>query len=150
MALAGRIRKQAFRVFVTMSDGECNEGSVWEAAMFAASRKVSNLLAVVDYNKWQATGRSEEVMALAPLRDKWEAFGWNVIEADGHDVANLIGAFEAAERTKGKPSVILAQTVKGKCISFAENNPAFHNGMMTAEQCKTALCDLETIRKGRA
>lgn len=150
MALGLRLDGSPRRVYVIVGDGEQAEGQIWEAAMAAANFKIDNLTAIVDCNRLQATGPIVDRFNLNPIRPKWEAFGWNVIEADGHDVANLIGAFEAAERTKGKPSVILAQTVKGKCISFAENNPAFHNGMMTAEQCKTALCDLETIRKGRA
>lgn len=150
MALGLRLDGSSRRVYVIVGDGEQAEGQIWEAAMAAANFKIDNLTAIVDCNRLQATGAIAERFDLNPIRPKWEAFGWRAIEADGHDVANLIEALEMAEQTKGKPSVILAQTVKGKCISFAENNAAFHNGMMTAEQCKTALCDLETIRKGRA
>src|SRR5688500_18893842 len=86
IALAGRIQGRRYRVYVTLSDGECNEGSVWEAAMFTAARGLDNLVAVVDYNKWQATGRSDEILQLAPLREKWQAAGWSAVEADGHDL----------------------------------------------------------------
>jgi len=150
MALGLRIDKSARRVYVIVGDGEQAEGQIWEAAMAAANFKIDNITAIVDCNRLQATGAIKDRFDLNPIRPKWEAFGWNAIEVDGHDVGALIGAFEATEQVKGKPSVILANTVKGKCISFAENNAAFHNGMLTAEQCKTALCDLETIRKGRA
>ncbi|HWR29716.1 MAG TPA: transketolase [Negativicutes bacterium] len=150
MALGLRIDKSARRVYVIVGDGEQAEGQIWEAAMAAANFKIDNITAIVDCNRLQATGAIKDRFDLNPIRPKWEAFGWNAIEVDGHDVGALIGAFEVTEQVKGKPSVILANTVKGKCISFAENNAAFHNGMLTAEQCKTALCDLETIRKGRA
>ena len=150
MALGLRIDKSARRVYVIVGDGEQAEGQIWEAAMAAANFKIDNITAIVDCNRLQATGAIKDRFDLNPIRPKWEAFGWNAIEVDGHDVGALIGAFEATEQVKGKPSVILANTIKGKCISFAENNAAFHNGMLTAEQCKTALCDLETIRKGRA
>ena len=150
MALGLRLDGSPRRVYVIVGDGEQAEGQIWEAAMAAANFKIDNITAIVDCNRLQATGAIADRFNLNPIREKWEAFGWNAIEVDGHDVGALLGAFAAAEEKKGQPSVILAQTVKGKCISFAENNPAFHNAMMTAEQCKTALCDLENIRKGRA
>ena len=150
MALGLRLDGSSRRVYVIVGDGEQAEGQIWEAAMAAANFKIDNLTAIVDCNRLQATGAIVDRFNLNPIREKWEAFGWNAIEVDGHDVGALLGAFAAAEEKKGQPTVILAQTVKGKCISFAENNPAFHNAMMTAEQCNTALCDLENIRKGRA
>ncbi len=150
MALGLRLDGSSRRVYVIVGDGEQAEGQIWEAAMAAANFKIDNITAIVDCNRLQATGAIKDRFDLNPIRPKWEAFGWNAIEVDGHDVAALMGAFEAAEQVKGKPTVILAQTIKGKCISFAENNAAFHNGMLSPEQCKTALCDLENIRKGRA
>ena len=150
MALGLRIDGSPRRVYVIVGDGEQAEGQIWEAAMAAANFKIDNITAIVDCNRLQATGAIKDRFDLNPIRPKWESFGWNAIEVDGHDVGALLGAFAAAEQVKGKPSVILAQTVKGKCISFAENNAAFHNASMTAEQCTTALCDLENIRKGRA
>lgn len=149
MALGLRLDNLASRVYVIVGDGEQAEGQIWEAAMAAANFKIDNLTAIVDCNRLQATGPIAERFDLNPIAPKWQAFGWHVIEVDGHDVGALLAAFDEAETVKGKPSVILAQTVKGKCISFAENNPAFHNGLLTAEQCQTALCDLDNIRKGR-
>ena len=150
MALGLRLDGSARRVYVIVGDGEQAEGQIWEAAMAAANFKLDNITAIVDCNRLQATGAIKDRFDINPIQPKWEAFGWNAVDVDGHDVSALIGAFDAAEQVKGRPSVILAQTVKGKCISFAENNAAFHNGMLTAEQCKTALCDLEAIQKGRA
>ena len=150
MALGLRLDGSPRRVYVIVGDGEQAEGQIWEAAMAAANFKIDNITAIVGCNRLQATGAIKDRFDLNPIRPKWEAFGWNAIEVDGHDVSALLKAFEAAEQVKGRPSVILAQTVKGKCISFAENNAAFHNGMLSAEQCKTALCDLDTIRQGRA
>src|SRR5262249_50078849 len=114
MALAARLQRQPSRVFVVLSDGECNEGSVWEAAMFAPRHRLGNLLAIVDYNKWQATGRSEEVLALAPLRDKWQAFGWETVEIDGHDPRALLSTLTRWSDAPDRPRAIIAHTVKGK------------------------------------
>lgn len=150
MALGLKLDGSSSRVYVVVGDGEQAEGQIWEAAMAAANFKIDNLTAIVDCNRLQATGAIKDRFDLNPIADKWEAFGWHVSEIDGHDVAAILSALDAAETVKGKPTVILAQTVKGKCISFAENNPAFHNGMLTAEQCEIARCDLENIRKGRA
>ena len=105
MALAGRIQRREYRVWVVLSDGECNEGSVWEAAMFAAARRLTNVLAVVDFNRWQATGRSEEVLALSPLADKWAAFGWQVSEVNGHDIGALRGAIGRWVQTGARAGV---------------------------------------------
>ena len=138
MALAGRIQGQKFRVFVLMSDGECNEGSVWEAAMFAAGRKLDQLVVIVDYNKWQATGRSNEIMALASLRDKFAAFGWEAVEVDGHNISQLIGALEKVEAGCGKPIAIIAHTIKGKGVSFMEDDNNWHYRQPTAEEVEEA------------
>jgi transketolase len=126
MALAARIQGMSYRVYVLMSDGECNEGSVWEAAMFAPARGLDRLVAIVDYNKWQATGRSDEVLRLAPLKDKWQAAGWNAMDVDGHDLAALVEKLRDVPDRSGRPTAIIAHTVKGKGISFMEDNNDWH------------------------
>ena len=118
MALAGRIQGRSYRTFVVLSDGECNEGSVWEAAMMAAAQRLDQLVAVIDFNKWQATGRSIEVFALEPLREKWAAFGWDACEVDGHDLTALAAALGKVPDGSGRPQAIIAHTVKGKGVSF--------------------------------
>lgn len=143
MALSARIHALRFRVFAVLSDGECNEGSVWEAAMFAAAQNLGNLCVVVDYNKWQATARSNETMALAPLRDKWTAFGWDAHEVDGHDVAGLarrMAAIPAAP--EGKPVALVAHTVKGKGVSFMEDDNNWHYRAPMAEEVREAHVEL--------
>lgn len=142
MALAGRIQGRSYRVMVVMSDGECNEGSVWEAAMFAPAQGLDRLVAVVDYNKWQATGRSNEVMALAPLRDKFEAFGWTTLEVDGHDMAALVQAMHHTPPEPGRPLAIIAHTVKGKGVSFMEDDNNWHYRIPKAAEVQQARQEL--------
>ena len=142
MALASRIRKLGFRVVVVMSDGECNEGSVWEAAMFAAAQKLDNLTVLVDYNKWQATGRSNEVMALAPLVEKFTAFGWTAYEADGHDFEDLRRTVRCYPFTEGKPSALICHTVKGYGASFMEDDNNWHYRVPTAAEVERAWQEL--------
>ena len=143
MALAGRIQKRDYRTVVLLSDGECNEGSVWEAAMFAAAQKLGSLTVLVDHNKWQATGRSEEVMALAPLRDKWEAFGWESYEVDGHDFAEIKAALACAELLgRDKPLAIVAHTIKGRGVSFMEDDNNWHYRIPSAEELAAARKEL--------
>ena len=142
MALAGRIQEQPYRVYAVLSDGECNEGSVWEAAMLAAAQRVANLCVVVDFNKWQATGRSREVMALDPLADKWRAFGWNAVEVDGHDMKALFGALQAHPAGDGRPTAIIAHTVKGKGVSFMEDDNNWHYRIPTADEVVNAKLEL--------
>jgi len=142
MALAARIRGRPYRVLVVLSDGECNEGSVWEAAMFAAARDADNLVAIVDYNGWQATGRSREIMALDPLPDKWEAFGWKACELDGHDFAALTAAMKDATTPAGKPQAIVARTVKGKGVSFMEDDNNWHYRIPDKDELRAALAEL--------
>ncbi|MSU34509.1 MAG: transketolase [Pedosphaera sp.] len=142
MALAARIQKRAYRVFVVMSDGECNEGSVWEAAMFAPACRLDQLCVVVDYNKWQATGRSNDVMSLAPLVKKWEAFGWSATEIDGHDVTNLAAAMSRVPDGTGKPVAIVAHTVKGKGVSFMEDDNNWHYRIPKAGEVEAARKEL--------
>jgi transketolase len=142
MALAARIQEQSYRVCVVMSDGECNEGSVWEAAMLAPAQGLDRLVVVIDYNKWQATGRSNEVMALDPLKDKWAAFGWNACEVDGHDVGTLVQLLRDVPDGSGKPVAIIAHTVKGKGVSFMEDDNNWHYRIPNQEEVATAFEEL--------
>jgi transketolase len=142
MALAGRIRKQSYNVYAVLSDGECNEGSVWEAAMLAAAQRVSNLCVIVDFNKWQATGRSQEVMALDPLVDKWRAFGWSAVEVDGHDLPALEQALRQFPAGDGRPTAIIAHTVKGKGVGFMEDDNNWHYRIPTPEEVVAAKKEL--------
>lgn len=144
MALGARIAGRPTRVFVLMSDGEQNEGSVWEAAMFAAGQRLENLCAIIDFNRWQATGRSCEVMCLEPLADKWRAFGWSVVEVDGHDVAALAGAMSGLPDPGGKPLAIVAHTVKGKGVSFMEDDNNWHYRAPNDDELARALAELAT------
>ncbi len=142
-ALARAMDRRPGRVFVLLSDGECNEGSVWEGAMFAAGQRLDNLVAIVDYNKLQAMGRSNEITALAPLAEKWHAFGWSTREVDGHDIGALIEAFEGVPFARGRPSVVVAHTVKGKGVSFMEDNLEWHYRPPSAEDLRRALGELQ-------
>ncbi|HXQ05054.1 MAG TPA: transketolase, partial [Bradyrhizobium sp.] len=142
MALSGRIKGETFRVFALLSDGENNEGSVWEAAMFAAAQKLENVCVVVDYNKWQATARSNETLMLAPLRDKWAAFGWDAHEIDGHDIGALAEAMQHVPNGSGKPVALIAHTVKGKGVSFMEDDNNWHYRAPTAEEVVKARKEL--------
>lgn len=126
MALAARMQRRPSRVFVVMGDGEINEGAVWEAAMSASKHALGSLVGIIDYNKIQSAGFTKEILDLEPLADKWRSFGFNVIEANGHDVNELRGCF--GRLTYGdRPTMIIAHTVKGKGISFAENDPSWHH-----------------------
>jgi len=143
VALAGRLNSQKHGVYVLLGDGECNEGQVWEGAMAAAHFKLDNLVAIVDNNGQQIDGWNREVMNLEPFSEKWQAFGWRVIEVDGHDLTQLIDAFDQAKLVKGQPVVIIAHTIKGKGVSFMENNPDFHGKAPNAEEVEIALKELE-------
>jgi transketolase len=127
MALAARMQGRPSRTFVVMGDGEINEGSVWEAALSAAKHGLDTLTAIVDYNKLQSYGKVTEILPLEPLADKWTAFGFAVREVDGHDVDALRDAFRSVPFAAGKPSVVIAHTVKGRGIDFAEHNPGWHH-----------------------
>ena len=143
MAISQRIQGSDSRCYALLSDGECNEGSIWEAAMLAAGQHVHTLTALVDYNKWQATGRSQEVMALEPLATKWEAFGWHAQEIDGHDLAAIGQALTAARAETRKPSVIVAHTVKGKGVSFMEDDNNWHYRTPNPDELAAALAELQ-------
>jgi transketolase len=142
VALAGRLNLLIYRVYVLLGDGECDEGQVWEAAMAAAHFKLDNLVAIVDNNGLQIDGWNRDVMNLEPFAKKWEAFGWHVIEVNGHNFTQLIDAFEKAKHVKGQPTVIIAHTIKGKGVSFMENNVEFHGKAPTPAEMEKALKEL--------
>ena len=142
MALAARIDKKDYRVYCLMGDGEIQEGNIWEAAMGAAHFKIDNLCAILDHNGFQIDGSVKEVMEIEPVTDKWKAFGWNVVDVDGHDIQQLLAAFEEVKKVKGKPSIIVARTVKGKDVSFMENVVGFHGVAPTKEEEQIALKEL--------
>lgn len=143
MALAARIQQRPSRCYALLSDGECNEGSIWEAAMLAASQRLHTLTAIIDFNKWQATGRSQEVMALDPLAAKWSAFGWHAQEINGHDFPAIAQALREARAEQERPSVIVAHTVKGKGVSFMEDDNNWHYRTPNPEELAAALAELE-------
>lgn len=142
MALANRLDNDPGRIYVLLGDGELQEGIVWEAAMSAAHYGLDNLTAILDYNGLQIDGRNEDVMTVAPVDDKFRAFGWNVIEINGHDFNEIKEAFKAARGCKGKPTAIIAHTVKGKGVSFMENEAGWHGKAPDAEQTKQAVAEL--------
>ncbi|MFC1935098.1 transketolase [Chloroflexota bacterium] len=143
VALAGRLNAKDYRTYILMGDGECDEGQIWEAAMAAPHFKLDNLVAIVDNNGLQIDGWNCDIMNLEPFSQKWEAFGWHVIETDGHDFTQLLDAFQQAKRVKGKPTVIIAHTIKGKGVSFMENNATFHGKVPNADEVEIALKELE-------
>ena len=143
VALAGRLNAQDYRVYVLLGDGECDEGQVWEAAMASAHFKAEKLVAIVDNNGQQIDGWNRDVMNLEPFPDKWRAFGWQTIEVDGHSIPQLTRAFKKAGQSRGQPTVIIAHTVKGKGVSFMENNPDFHGAAPNAIEVDLALKELE-------
>ncbi len=142
VALAGQLAKKTYRVYALLGDGECQAGQIWEAAMLAPKYHLDSLCAIVDRNKIQNDDFVERTLSLEPLRAKWEAFGWHVIEVNGHDVTQVLDALEAAEGVKGKPTVILADTVKGKGVSFMENNPDWHGKAPNREEEERAVREI--------
>ena len=143
MALSGKLDKKDYRVYCLLGDGETNEGQVWEAAMTAAHYSLDNLCAIIDYNKLQIDGFLCDVMDLFSMEDKWKAFGWHVIETDGHDFNKLTDALDKAENLKDKPTVILAHTIKGKGVSFIENKAEWHGIAPKPDELERALKELE-------
>jgi len=143
MCLGARVQKQLWKTFVLLGDGECDEGAVWESAMAAPFFKATNLIAIVDRNKCMIDGPTEKVMALEPFADKWRAFGWEVLEVNGHDFDALAAAFEKALAAKDKPVVIIADTVKGEGIDFIEGDYKWHYGSFDADKAAKARMSLE-------
>jgi transketolase len=142
MTLAGRLDNRDYQVYVLLGDGECDEGQVWEAAMFAPHHKVGNLTAIVDHNDLQLSGRVCDIMGIEPLTDKWRAFNWHVLEINGHDMGEILKALKKAREIKGKPTVIIAHTIKGKGVSFMEGNVDFHGKAPTPQEAEIALKEL--------
>ncbi|MBU5592576.1 transketolase [Clostridium sp. MSJ-4] len=142
MAIAGKIDKKDYRVFALLGDGELEEGQVWEASMAAGFYKLDNLTAFVDFNGLQIDGKCEEVMNPAPIGDKFRAFNWNVIEIDGHDFEAILNAIDQAKNTKGMPTMIVCNTIKGKGVSFMENEVGWHGSAPNREQCEAALKEI--------
>jgi transketolase len=143
MAYAGKLKHASHRVFVLLSDGECDEGSNWEAILFAGHHKLDNLVAVVDFNKIQSLAPVAETLALEPFADKWRSFGWDVRESDGHDHDQLRRAFANTSNGAGKPTCVLAHTTKGKGVSFMENTVLWHYRTACGEELAAALAELE-------
>jgi transketolase len=144
VALAGRRRNQKYKVYVLMGDGECNEGSVWEAAMAASQFKLDNLVGIIDKNNFQQTGPNSEIMGVGDLAAKWRSFGWGVVEVEGHNVGELYDAFNKV-KTSERPSVIIARTIKGKGFSFSENNNAWHHAALSKSQYDLAVNELSKV-----
>ena len=142
VSLASRLNGLPSRTFVLLGDGECDEGQIWEAAMSASHHGVDNLVAIVDRNRIQNDRWTHEVMGLEPFADKWKSFGWHAMEVDGHSIDELLSAFDTADKTKGRPSVIIANTLKGKGVSFMENNVDFHGKAPSPEELSKALEEL--------
>jgi len=142
ICLAAKHDMKNHRTFVLLSDGECDEGSVWEAALFAKQHKLDNLIAIIDYNKIQAFGKTKDVLDLEPFAEKWKSFGWRVKELNGHNIQNILNSLEKVPFIKGIPSVIIAHTVKGKGISFMENNLLWHYRSPNEQELKAAIKEL--------
>ncbi len=143
MGIAARLDARKSRTYVMLGDGEIQEGQIWEAAMAGPFHKLDNVVAIVDNNRIQLDGFVKDIMAEDPLPDKWRSFGWHTIEIDGHDLAAIQAALAEAEATKGMPTCLIAHTIKGKGVSFMENNPKFHGTAPTAEEVKLALQELQ-------
>ena len=142
MSLAARLDRASYRTYCLLGDGEIQEGQIWEAAMAASHYACDNLCAILDHNGYQIDGKVKDIMNIEPLTDKWQAFGWHTINIDGHNIDEILKAFKQAETVKGKPTIIIARTVKGKGVSFMENVVAFHGNAPTEEEAKRALEEL--------
>lgn len=146
MVLAANLDKKDYRVYCLTSDGEHQEGNTWEAAMFAGKHKLSNLIQVIDRNNIQIDGHTENVMPLEPFKEKYEAFNWNVIDVDGHNIREFVDAIGQAQRTHEQPTIIVAHTVLGKGVSFMENEPKWHGAAPNDDEMKIALIELKSYR----
>jgi len=145
MAVAGKMDKKNYRIYCMVGDGESQSGQIWEAAMCAAKYKLDNLTAILDYNKIQLDDRVNIVMEIEPVKDKWKSFGWNVMEIDGNDIPKIIDALDDAEKVKGKPTIIIAHTVKGKGVSYMEDSVDWHGKAPSKELAEQAIRELESI-----
>ena len=140
LAISSKKKKLDFNVYVILGDGECNEGSVWEAAMSGAHFQLDNLFAIIDRNNFQQTGTSDEIMSLKNIKEKWASFGWNVLEIDGHDISEIINALSS--KINNKPTALIANTIKGKGFSFSENDNNWHHAVMTKSNYEKALKEI--------
>ena len=145
MALGGKLDKRNYKVYVILGDGELDEGQLWEAITAASVYKLDNLVVIVDCNKLQASGPTKEIYDIGDIKSKFDAFGWKSFQINGHNMKEIIEVLDSVDKIKGAPSVIIAQTIKGKGISFAENVTSFHNTLLTAEQFKRANLDIENL-----
>ena len=143
MTLAGRLDQKNYWTYVILSDGELNEGQIWEAASFASHHKLDHLIAILDYNKFQLDDAVKNIIEMEPVVDKWKAFGWHVFEIDGHDMNAVVETVEKAKQIRGKPIIVVAHTVKGKGVSFMEHNNHYHGVAPTREEAERALKELE-------
>ncbi|MCD6358517.1 MAG: transketolase [Dehalococcoidia bacterium] len=143
IALAARLNEQDYRVYTLLGGGECDEGQVWEAAMAAPHFKLDNMVALIDNNRLQIDGWNKDIMNVEPIAEKWHSFGWHTIEIDGHNFEQILSALDKAEAIKGQPTAIIAHTIKGKGVSFMENNVDFHGKAPTPEEAEQALKELE-------
>ena len=135
--MGGKISKKKYFTYVLLGDGECDEGSVWEAALFASSKKLDKLIAIIDYNKWQGIGRTNEILNLEPLNSKWKSFGWNTFKVDGHQPKKIIKIIKKIKTNlNGKPNVIIANTIKGKGVDFMEDDNNWHYRIPTLDEVK--------------
>jgi transketolase len=142
MGLSSRLDHGSWRTYVILGDGEIQEGQIWEAAMFAGYHKLDNIVAIVDHNRIQLDGFVKDIMEIEPIAEKFRSFGWHAIDLDGHNIPALQSAFAEAKSIKGQPTVIVAETIKGKGVSFMENNPKFHGTAPTPAECAAALAEL--------
>ena len=143
MALAARLDKKDYYTFVILGDGEIQEGQIWEAAMFASHYRLDNITAILDYNNVQLMGNVSEIMEIAPVADKWSAFGWEVLEIDGHNFRQIIESLYKSKEIKGKPTIIIANTVKGKGVSFMQNKCKWHGNVPTEEEYDKAINEIK-------
>jgi transketolase len=146
VALAGKLDGADYHVYALVGDGEMDEGQIWEAALFASHHKLDNLTAFIDVNQIQNDSYVKDILGTEPIVDKWRAFGWNVIDIPGHEMAAVVDALDAATATKGRPTAIVCRTVKGKGVSFMENNPEYHGKAPSREQLTAALAELDEAR----
>lgn len=145
MALGAKLKKQSHKIYVSISDGECGEGMIWEAVQSAVHYKLDNLIVFMDRNFIQIDGFTEDVLKLEPLGEKFQKFGWNLIQADGHNIQEIINAFEEARKITGSPTLIVFRTVLGKGVSFMENKPEWHGNPPNQEQAQRALAELSAM-----
>lgn len=145
MAKAAKMGRKTYKVYTLLGDGELGEGSVWEAAMAAAHFKLDNLVGIVDRNGLQISGKTEDIMALEPLADKWKSFGWEVVEIDGHNYIELSSILSKVPLQPEKPTLFLAKTIKGRVVSFMENEPGWHHRIPTVEELNRAIAELSSV-----